>query len=81
MVFGDYPITMRNIVKERLPTFTEEEKELVKGSFDFIGLNYYTSRYATRANPVEPSHFIADILVRSTGNYIAIIIYYLLAYK
>mmetsp|Transcript_19774 Transcript_19774/g.14509 ORF Transcript_19774/g.14509 Transcript_19774/m.14509 type:complete len:200 (-) Transcript_19774:37-636(-) len=29
----------------RLPEFTEEEKALVKGSFDFLGLNHYTSKF------------------------------------
>ena len=37
---------MKALVRDGLPDFTEEEKDLVKGSFDFIGINYYTSRYA-----------------------------------
>ena len=37
---------MREIVGERLPVFTKEEKKLVKGSTDFIGINYYRSFYA-----------------------------------
>ncbi|KAL4198176.1 hypothetical protein AMTRI_Chr03g44600 [Amborella trichopoda] len=43
---GDYPISMKSLVRKRLPKFTKEESKLVKGSFDFIGLNYYTARYA-----------------------------------
>lgn len=46
MVFGDYPFIMKALVRDVLPTFTDEQKNLVKGSFDFIGVNYYTSRYA-----------------------------------
>ncbi|KAB2612837.1 hypothetical protein D8674_035153 [Pyrus ussuriensis x Pyrus communis] len=46
LVYGDYPKSMRDLVKDRLPSFTNEEKNLVKGSFDFIGINYYTSIYA-----------------------------------
>ncbi|WCJ36231.1 Beta-glucosidase 24 [Euphorbia peplus] len=46
LVYGDYPRIMRELVKERLPTFTEQEKQLVKGSFDFIGINYYSANYA-----------------------------------
>ncbi|XP_048228480.1 furostanol glycoside 26-O-beta-glucosidase-like isoform X1 [Ricinus communis] len=46
LVYGDYPSITRELVKDRLPTFTEQEKVLVKGSFDFIGINYYTSNYA-----------------------------------
>lgn len=45
LVSGDYPFNMRAILRDRLPIFTEEQEEMVKGSFDFIGLNYYTSRY------------------------------------
>lgn len=41
---GDYPRLMRERVRERLPTFTEEERNDLKGSSDFFGLNWYTSR-------------------------------------
>ncbi|KAI6682739.1 hypothetical protein NL676_028652 [Syzygium grande] len=54
LVYGSYPASMRSIVKERLPTFTDVEKELVRGSFDFIGFNYYTTRYA-KAVTVDPT--------------------------
>ncbi|KAJ1547298.1 hypothetical protein HK096_003529, partial [Nowakowskiella sp. JEL0078] len=42
---GDYPESMRRLLGDRLPYFTEEEKELIKGSYDFFGLNHYTARY------------------------------------
>ncbi|XP_073010429.1 beta-glucosidase 24-like [Typha latifolia] len=42
---GDYPTNMRTIVGDRLPKFTKQQSKMVKGSFDFIGLNYYTARY------------------------------------
>ncbi|GAV68235.1 LOW QUALITY PROTEIN: Glyco_hydro_1 domain-containing protein, partial [Cephalotus follicularis] len=45
LVYGSYPFTMRKLVKDRLPKFTEEEKKMVQGSADFIGINYYTTRY------------------------------------
>ncbi|KAK9203291.1 hypothetical protein WN943_013545 [Citrus x changshan-huyou] len=44
LVYGDFPKTMRQIVKDRLPRWSDEEKNLVKGCFDFIGVNYYTTR-------------------------------------
>ncbi|PIA51295.1 hypothetical protein AQUCO_01100260v1, partial [Aquilegia coerulea] len=44
--YGDYPISMRNLVKDRLPTFSDNEKGTVMGSLDFIGINYYTSEFA-----------------------------------
>ncbi|CAH2097411.1 unnamed protein product [Euphydryas editha] len=37
----------------RLPAFTKEEIKLVKGSYDFLGLNFYTSRTARVAKPGE----------------------------
>ncbi|XP_044477546.1 beta-glucosidase 24-like [Mangifera indica] len=46
LVFGEYPKIMEKIVNQRLPSFSIEEKILMKRSFDFIGINYYTSRYA-----------------------------------
>ncbi|XP_071728980.1 beta-glucosidase 44-like [Rutidosis leptorrhynchoides] len=45
IVYGEYPKTMQNIVKDRLPEFTEEEVKMVKGSFDLIGINQYTTYY------------------------------------
>ncbi|XP_074276765.1 beta-glucosidase 44-like [Silene latifolia] len=45
LVYGKYPRTIQEIVKERLPKFTEEEVSMVQGSFDFIGINQYTSYY------------------------------------
>ncbi|KAI9093187.1 hypothetical protein K1719_027201 [Acacia pycnantha] len=45
LVFGDYPIQMRNIVGSQLPRFSSNEKSLIKGSLDFIGLNHYTTFY------------------------------------
>ncbi|KFK42879.1 hypothetical protein AALP_AA1G050600 [Arabis alpina] len=47
LVNGKYPTEMVNHVKDgRLPTFTQEESSMLKGSYDFIGINYYTSSYA-----------------------------------
>ena len=45
--FGDYPASMRERVGARLPTFTPEQTERIKGSHDFFGLNHYTSRYCS----------------------------------
>ncbi|GAV75223.1 Glyco_hydro_1 domain-containing protein, partial [Cephalotus follicularis] len=45
LVYGSYPISMRRLVNDRLPMFTEEDKKTVQGSADFIGINYYTTRY------------------------------------
>ncbi|XP_052179935.1 beta-glucosidase 12-like [Diospyros lotus] len=50
LVYGEYPRIMRALVANRLPKFTLAESKLVKGSYDFIGLNYYTANYAAH-NP------------------------------
>uniref|UniRef100_A0A7S4STC7 beta-glucosidase n=1 Tax=Alexandrium monilatum TaxID=311494 RepID=A0A7S4STC7_9DINO len=40
---GDYPASMVECCKERLPKFTKEEKALLLGSCDFFGINNYFS--------------------------------------
>ena len=58
LTHGDYPFSMRSLVGDRLPKFTKLQSELLKGSYDFIGLNYYSSQYVTmllRA-PQNPSY-------------------------
>jgi beta-glucosidase len=49
VTFGEYPATMRRLVGRRLPEFTAEQSEKLKKSFDFVGINYYTSNYAKAA--------------------------------
>lgn len=46
LIYGDYPPLMREILGTNLPSFGEDEVELVKGSVDFLGINHYTSFYA-----------------------------------
>ena len=46
---GDYPTVMKERLGSRLPTFSEAEKILLKGSSDFFGLNHYTTMYAADA--------------------------------
>jgi len=55
---GKYPESMRSLVGERLPEFTAEESKLLIGSFDFLGLNYYTTFYAADqpSSNVVPSY-------------------------
>jgi beta-glucosidase len=45
--FGDYPQSMKDALGSLLPRFTPSEKALLKGSYDFFGLNHYTSRYVS----------------------------------
>lgn len=46
ITYGDYPESMRALVGNRLPNFTEAQSKMVKESLDFLGVNYYTARYA-----------------------------------
>lgn len=47
---GDYPESMRKLVGSRLPQFSAEQSRQLKGSYDFLGLNYYTAVYVTNAS-------------------------------
>ncbi|POO00099.1 Glycoside hydrolase [Trema orientale] len=42
---GTYPAEMAAYVQERLPKFSKRQSSMLKGSFDFIGLNYYSASY------------------------------------
>jgi len=41
---------MKDRVGSRLPQFTPEEKTLIKGSLDFLGINHYTSAYVSNTS-------------------------------
>ncbi|KAL5130107.1 Beta-glucosidase 24 [Glycine soja] len=62
---GDYPKSMRSLVRTRLPKFTTEQSKLLIGSFDFIGLNYYSTTYASDAPQLSNArpNYITDSLV------------------
>ncbi|XP_052745507.1 myrosinase 1 [Bicyclus anynana] len=45
--------------RSRLPPFTDEEKEIARGAYDFYGFNYYSSRIIRRRGDEE------DLLARS----------------
>ncbi|PQQ04403.1 beta-glucosidase 40 [Prunus yedoensis var. nudiflora] len=57
-IFGDYPSSMRSRVGSRLPTFSKSEAALLKGSLDFVGINHYTTFYASN----DTTHFIGGLL-------------------
>ncbi|MCI09062.1 beta-glucosidase 12-like, partial [Trifolium medium] len=62
---GDYPKSTRSLVGSRLPKFNTKQARLLIGSFDFIGLNYYSSIYASDApllSNVKPN-YLTDSLV------------------
>ncbi|KAI8545747.1 hypothetical protein RHMOL_Rhmol07G0062100 [Rhododendron molle] len=43
LTYGDYPQIMKSLVGDRLPKFTESESQMLKMSYDYLGINYYTS--------------------------------------
>ncbi|KAL6631085.1 hypothetical protein ACP70R_028425 [Stipagrostis hirtigluma subsp. patula] len=47
LVYGDYPEIMKKRVGSRLPSFSKEQSEMIRGSTDFIGINHYTSVYVS----------------------------------
>ncbi|GER57074.1 beta-glucosidase [Striga asiatica] len=62
LALGHYPLSMQKRVGERLPKFSDEERELVLGSYDFIGLNYYTTNWAEYKpkQPGDPINYYTD---------------------
>ncbi|XP_020204422.1 beta-glucosidase 12 [Cajanus cajan] len=69
---GSYPIEMVHYVGEKLPKFSKEQSDLVKNSFDFIGINYYSTAYAadvecTRENKSYFTDFCAEITFERNG--------------
>ncbi|CAL5210847.1 unnamed protein product [Lathyrus oleraceus] len=66
LIFGKYPSTMEKNVGSRLPIFTSRESNLVKGSIDFLGVNFYSSFYI-KNNPgslkKKNRDYIADMAV------------------
>ncbi|KAL5160044.1 Vicianin hydrolase [Glycine soja] len=71
ITYGDYPESMRSLVGSRLPTFTKAQSESLKGSYDFLGINYYTSNFVEYAPPTTTNKtYFTDMLAKlsSTRN-------------
>ncbi|CAN6557089.1 unnamed protein product [Malus baccata var. baccata] len=67
LVFGDYPDVMKKIVGSRILVFTSLESRSVKGSFDFIGLNYYHAlniKDYSSTLKMETRDFMADLAIK-----------------
>ncbi|CAN1250219.1 Beta-glucosidase 24 [Linum perenne] len=56
ITFGNYPETMVKLLGSRLPKFTEEESRLLRKSYDFLGLNYYTAYYVKQNDDFDEFH-------------------------
>ncbi|GMH27270.1 hypothetical protein Nepgr_029113 [Nepenthes gracilis] len=47
VMYGRYPKSMQAIVGDRLPQFSEKESHMLRNSVDYVGLQYYTTKFAT----------------------------------
>ncbi|XP_034890064.1 putative beta-glucosidase 41 isoform X2 [Populus alba] len=45
LILGKYPLSMKKLVGERLPEISQGMSKLLVGSFDFVGINHYTTLY------------------------------------
>ncbi|XP_071931866.1 beta-glucosidase 11-like isoform X3 [Coffea arabica] len=61
MVFGDYPHIIKKNAGTKIPALTPRESRLLKGSFDFIGLNHYLTLYV-KDSPSSLNVNIRDIV-------------------
>lgn len=71
IIYGEYPPEIRQVVGSRLPVFTMEEREILRNSVDFIGINHYTTLYAkdcmlTPCNSIYSG--LGDALVYLSGD-------------
>lgn len=70
LVYGEYPHVMKKNVGSRLPSFTDFESNLVKGSFDFLGVNYYATvqvKDNSEKLEMEVRNFDADMAIEFAG--------------
>ena len=57
LVFGRYPPEMTSLITGgRLPQFNATTAALVKGAYDFLGINYYTSFYVQHTGIVGSNY-------------------------
>ncbi|XP_033626548.1 lactase-like protein [Asterias rubens] len=78
LVNGDYPELMKEYVANasrlqglstsRLPQFSESEKKTIAGTFDFLGLNHYTTSYVSHKATAHPrvASFMLDCDIELT---------------
>ena len=76
-VNGDYPDVVKNVVgnrsaaagiPSRLPSFTEEEKNMIKGSYDLFGLNHYSTDKVADRTPGDEQSMNGDESFSKSGD-------------
>ncbi|KAK7339902.1 hypothetical protein VNO77_20588 [Canavalia gladiata] len=66
LTFGDYPYIMKKRAGSRLPSFTQKESNMVRGSIDFLGINFYYSFYvksSSRSLQNDYTDYMTDMSV------------------
>ncbi|KAL4555011.1 hypothetical protein LXL04_037621 [Taraxacum kok-saghyz] len=69
-IFGDYPKEMRDYHGSELPKFSLEEKNFMKNSIDFIGINHYSAIYTkdcTNSTCLDTANRLIKAFVEITG--------------
>ncbi|XP_042000333.1 raucaffricine-O-beta-D-glucosidase-like isoform X2 [Salvia splendens] len=66
IMYGHYPKSMEDYVPpDNLPLFTPQEVKRIQGSYDFVGLNFYTAQYASDdPHPPNGEGYYADQRVK-----------------
>jgi len=64
---GDYPQSMKDAIGSRLPVFTADEKKLLNGSWDYFGMNHYTSNYVIDNPTQQGQGWYEDQLMTTTA--------------
>ncbi|KAF8157033.1 beta-glucosidase 1A [Crassisporium funariophilum] len=65
---GHYPPSLKRMLGDRLPEFTPEEVEVVRGSSDFFGLNTYTTNVVQEGGGDEFNGKIKTSFIRADGS-------------
>ncbi|XP_078445069.1 beta-glucosidase 22-like [Wolffia australiana] len=70
LVNGDYPRSMVEKIGNRMPSFSSSEQERIRGTVDFLGVNYYATLLAADAGSGNSSSndrdFLKDVGVKLT---------------
>eukprot|EP00933_Yihiella_yeosuensis_P071440 TRINITY_DN79646_c0_g1_i1.p1 TRINITY_DN79646_c0_g1~~TRINITY_DN79646_c0_g1_i1.p1 ORF type:complete len:518 (+),score=61.01 TRINITY_DN79646_c0_g1_i1:54-1607(+) len=64
---GDYPSSLRSKLGKILPRFSDAEKKMLKGSFDFYGMNHYSTFWVKPAAPSLSNPGYSTTYVRDNG--------------
>lgn len=64
---------MRERLGDRLPKFSEAEKELLQNAIDFVGLNHYTTRFIAHVENPGDIHFYQVQQMERIGIFIKIL--------